>query len=455
MQISILIPSCGFLFVDSVGPIIYPLTKSLLQQNKFNDIPGENVDQQIVYPDIHGAAYHQINMMNADLLHQLGYKGQGIIVAMMDNGLIHADTMHYFDSVRPRILDTWDYVHNIQSIYTDILGGHGLTTFSCMAANVPYQFVGTAPQASFCLYQSEDNSAEWVMEEYHWAAAAERADSMGAQLFSTSLGYSQFDDGLGSHTYADLNGHKTVIAQAGNIAFSKGILVFNSAGNEGSTAWHYILTPADADSVLAIGAVDSARVIAAFSSFGPNSLNRVKPDLCAEGSSVYIVNDFGAIKTSGGTSFSCPILAGCAASLWSAFPDKSARDISNAIVISADRFWTPDSSYGYGIPNFYNAYLLLQTNYNGNILKVNEGITVFPNPFSSQLNVSVYADTVGTHIIQLFDISGKKVYEQEFTIRTKTFDILNLDGLSKLPAGEYELRYDSRKEYTSKVIKDK
>ncbi len=444
-----------FAFVDSIAQITYFPYKSALAQNKFEAVTP--VNQSIVYPDVHGAAYHQLNMLNGDLLHQLGYKGQGIIIAMMDNGLLDANLMHAFDSVRPRILATWDFVHNSPNVYADPLGGHATETFSCIAANLPGTFVGTAPDASFVLTQSEDNSAEWVMEEYNWAAAAEFSDSAGAQIFSSSLGYTQFDGNLGNNTYADLNGNKTVITQAANIATSKGIVVFNSVGNYGVEPWHYLAAPADADSILAVGAVDSTGDSAYFSSWGPNSNGRIKPDICAQGFPAYVMiansNDYFGL--SDGTSFSCPIVAGCAASLWSAFPNKTAKDIQTAIVISADRFWTPDNKYGYGIPNFYNAYLLLKTGYNGNVLKISNDVAAYPNPFTNQLNVSLYSDTAENHTIEIFDVMGRKVFSTQFFIRNKTFEVLTINEVSELAAGEYILSYDGNKSFSHKIIKVK
>jgi serine protease AprX len=442
-----------FDFVDSIAPITYFPYKKLQLTGKFESVGP--VNQSITYPDVHGAAYRQINMLNGDLLHQLGYKGQGIIIAMMDNGLLDANLMHAFDSVRPRILATWDFVHNSPNVYADPLGGHATETFSCIAANLPNKFVGTAPGASFVLMQTEDNNAEWVMEEYNWAAGAEFADSVGAQIFSSSLGYTQFDNNLGNNTYADLNGNKTVCTQAANIATSKGIVIFNSIGNYGQDSWHYLAAPADADSILAVGAVDSTGDSAAFSSWGPNSVGRIKPDICAQGfpASVMIANSNDYIGKSDGTSFSCPIAAGCAASLWSAFPGKTARDIQTAIVISANRFWNPDNKYGYGIPNFYNAYLLLKTGYNANVLKISNDVTLYPNPFSSQLNVSLYSDTAENHTIEIFDVTGRKVFFRQFFIRDKTFEILTIDELAGLAAGEYILSYDGKKEYSHKIMK--
>ena len=441
-----------FSFVDSIAPIISLPYKMLNAGNKFELVTP--VNQQIIYPDVHGIAYHQINMMNADLLHQLGYRGQGMLIAMMDNGCNGVDTLHAFDSVRPRILDSWNFVDNQKSIYTDPGGGHGTNTFSCMAGNLPYQYVGSAPDANFLLYHTEDNAAEWVMEEYNWVAGAERADSMGAWIFSTSLGYSTFDNNLGNHTYSDLSGNRTMITQAGNRAFAKGILVFNSAGNEGQQPWYHIIAPADADSIITVGAVDSARDVAAFSSRGPNAAGRIKPDVCAQGAVVAVINILGAPGTSGGTSFSCPLLAGCAACLWQAFPDKTAREIKDAIIISADNFWTPDNNHGYGIPNFYNAYLLLKTNYNGQVLRISSDAAVYPNPFTTQLNVSLYNTDEGNRTIELFDMLGNKLFSKQVYLQN-TFEIVSFDDVAGLPDGEYFLRIDGKKQFAHRVIKIK
>ena len=438
-------------FVDSVAPIITTPYKSLSAQNKFEAV--SPVNQQIIYPDVHGLAYHQLNMMNADLLHQLGYRGNGVLISMMDNGCLSVDNLPAFDSVRPRILDTWNFTTNSPNIYTDSEGVHGTYTFSCIAGNLPYQFVGTAPDASFVLFHTEDNYAEWVMEEYNWAAAAERADSNGAQIFTTSLGYTTFDGGIGDNTYADLTGNKTMITQASNIAAGKGILVFNSAGNDGQHQWHYIAVPADGDSVIAIGAVDSARNIIGFSSRGPNAAGRIKPDLCAQGSAVSVVGAAGNLFQGSGTSFSCPILAGCAACLWQAFPNKTALEIKDAIMISADRFWTPDNNYGYGIPNFYNAYLLLKTNYNGSILRLSDDAAVYPSPFSNELNISLYNATACNRTIEIFNTAGQKVMSKDVYLRDSTFEIVNLENLGNLAAGEYFIRLDGQKKFAHAVVK--
>lgn len=437
-----------FSFVDSLNKIEFPPSRS--SKEKF-EVVEPVVNQNYVYPNKYGIAYSQANMLNTDLLHQLGYRGDGITMAVMDNGFNNVNNIKGFDSIRTRILGTWDFVHNDGDVYVG--GGHGTNVLSCIGGNIRNMYLGTAPDASFYLLQSEDDGAEWIMEEFNWAAAAEWADSAGAQLFSTSLGYTDFDDGIGDHTYADLTGDKAVMTHASNMAFDKGILVINSAGNEGANSWHYISVPADGDKVMAVGAVDSAEVIAAFSSRGPRPDGRIKPDVCAQGVRSGVITASGDIGFSGGTSFSCPTLAGSAASLWGAFPDKTAKEIFDAIMISCDRFWTPDNDYGYGIPNFYNAYLLLKSNYNDKIFAPEYGITVYPNPSSKELYVRVFHPQEVVNFIELTDMLGRKVLTQEVFIRDHTYELVNIEGYSNLPAGKYLLRVNGDKKKTVKIVK--
>ncbi len=159
-----------------------------------------------------------------------------------------------------------------------------------------------------------------------------------------------------------MDGKTTFISRGAEIAFSRGMIVVNSAGNEGDAAWHYISAPADAASVLSIGAVNATGVIASFSSYGPTSDNRVKPDVCAQGAGVYIINPSGTIATSNGTSFSSPVLTGVVACLWQAFPTKTNAEIIKMVKESAHLYTSPTAQEGYGIPNFETVYNILATN---------------------------------------------------------------------------------------------
>lgn len=440
-----------FSFVDSIGGIEFFPARSLT--NKFSGEHLVELNQTASYATPYGAAYQQINMLNADLLHQMGFNGKGKIIALFDNGFHNVGTNPAFNAVRNNIFNTWDYVNNEADVYNE--GDHGAQTFSCIGASISDKYLGTAPTASFILNHTEDNSAEWIMEEYNWEAAAEVSDSAGADIFSTSLGYTTFDDGTGDHYYQDLTGDKTVITHAGNMAYKKGIVVLNSAGNEGGAPWHYISSPADGDDVLAIGAVDSAERVTNFSGRGPNFAGRIKPDICARGAKSAVVNSLGFIANSDGTSFSCPIMAGCFASLWSAFPDRSAQDIRDAVMISADNFWTPDNNHGYGIPNFYNAYWLLKTNYNEKIIYGNDGVTIFPNPFFDELNVSLYATDLNktSHKIEIFNLIGELLLSHDVFLAEGTFQLLRLDEVKQLQTGEYLVRLDGEKKNTYRVVK--
>ncbi len=440
-----------FSFVDTVGRIEENPNRQWQEQDKFESVEIA-VNQQYVADNPYGIAYRQANMLNIDLVHQLGFRGQNILVSSFDNGFVNVNAISAFDSVRPRILNTYDFVNHETDVYNE--GAHGTNTFSNMAANITNRYLGTAPDAQYLLLQTEDNSREWVMEEYNWQAAAEYADSIGAQIFTTSLGYTTFDSSQGSHAYNDLNGNSTVITRAANLAAGKGILVLNSAGNEGDKSWHYISAPADGDSVIAVGAVDSSEKVTGFSGRGPNSLGRIKPDICAQGQKSAVISVQGDLGYSAGTSFSCPIMAGAFASLWSAFPNLSARDIYTAIVVSADNFWTPDNFHGYGIPNFYNAYLFLKTDYNQQILRMNDNALVYPNPFTTELNLSIYSPEYTSYSIEIFDLQGRRVHSSEQFLRDSTFEILTLSEAQKLVPGEYVLRFRSQgKTFVHRLLK--
>jgi hypothetical protein len=250
-------------------------------------------------------------------------------------------------------------VANNQSVNEDHF--HGMQCLSTIAANLPGSFVGTAPNTSFYLFRTEDVSSEYPVEEQYFAAAAERADSLGVDIFSVSLGYNTFSNNQFDYTYADMNGNKTLIARAADMAAKKGIVVSVAAGNDGDKPWHYITTPADADSVLTVGAVGTNRVPALFSSFGPSSDGQVKPDVAAVGVGAVVANTFnGQPSYNNGTSFSCPIMAGVVSCLWQAFPEVNNMGIIDALRKSGDRFLQPDDRTGYGIADAKKAFVLLE-----------------------------------------------------------------------------------------------
>ncbi|CAG0968778.1 MAG: S8 family serine peptidase [Bacteroidetes bacterium] len=356
----------------------------------------------------YGLSENQIKMINADALHDMGYRGEGMVIAILDAGFNNTQNVpglaHLFSE--NRILGVKDFVANDGSVFED--HQHGTNVLSVMAANLPGQIVGSAPMASFWLIRTEDAASESLAEEFNWVLGAEFADSVGADVINSSLGYTTFDNSLDDHTYQDLDGNTTVITKGANTAASKGILVVNSAGNSGSDPWHYIGAPADGHSVLAIGAVDANGEVAAFSSRGPSYDGRVKPDVCGQGNGTTLLSPTGAVSLGSGTSFSSPLIAGISACLWQAFPDSSNFKIMEAIKISAHKYSNPDADYGYGIPNFYRAFLYLAgislSDYSKDQL-----FSVGPNPFTDKTMLGFYSVNAQNITIKITDVSGKTI----------------------------------------------
>jgi serine protease AprX len=315
----------------------------------------------ILQPLNYGNSFGQIHIHEGEFLHNKGYTGKGIEMAVMDGGFSSYKSNPALDSVRlqGRILGTWDYVANEESVNED--HDHGSACFSIIAANRPGFIVGSAPHAGFWLFRTEDVYSEMPVEEQNWIAAAEFADSAGVQVFSTSLGYYDYDDPSLSYTHAQRDGNTAMITRAADLAAKKGILVMNSAGNSGRDPGDskYVVVPADGDSVVAVGAVDVNGNIASFSSQGPNGAGKVKPNIVSVGVGTVFAPPSGNPAAGNGTSFSNPNMAGLIACLWQAFPERSNMDIIDAVQKSSNKYHSPDNFFGYGIPNFRKAYELL------------------------------------------------------------------------------------------------
>ena len=297
----------------------------------------------------------QTEQLNLHPLHEAGFHGQGIIMAIVDGGFQHVDTLGAFNTVREQILGVYDLTDDPDSIFRSA-SNHGTKCFGTIAAQTA-EYQGAATAANYYLIRSEEHKTESPKEMDNWVAAIELADSLGVDILSSSLGYAMFDDERFTLTYADMNGHTTRCTQAARIATRKGMLVVVAAGNEGNKAWHYISAPADADSILTVGAVDTNNTIAAFSSWGPTADGRVKPEVCALGKQTALIHPVNSsVLYSNGTSFACPLIAGMAACLWSALPDATNTEIRQRIIQSADRYTQPHDQYGYGIPNAWQAY---------------------------------------------------------------------------------------------------
>jgi subtilisin family serine protease len=300
-----------------------------------------------------------ISQINGKGLHDDFFEGQGMLIGVLDGGFRDVDTFGAFSQLRSegRLVFTKDLVQNDDSVFEDSY--HGTMVLSTMAPDLDAVHVGTAPKAQYALFKTENVFSETPLEELHWIRGAELADSLGADVLNTSLGYSTFDDPSDSHTYADMDGRTTPISRAAAALARTGLLLVVSAGNEGNGAWRYITAPADADSVLTVGAVNALGARAGFSSQGPTADGRIKPDVMALGQGCGIINSGGIPSTGSGTSFSGPVMAGIMACLWQKHPSRTAQDLLYSVRLSASQGLMPDTLYGHGIPNLALASTVL------------------------------------------------------------------------------------------------
>lgn len=311
----------------------------------------------------YGKGRKQIEMLSGDRMHAMGYKGKGVRIAILDAGFYRVNTLRAFDSLRIRkqILVAKDFVEYDTSVYED--DDHGMHVLSTIAANEYMKMIGTAPDAEFLLLRTEDANSEYPVEEANWIAAAEYADSAGVDIINSSLGYIFYDDKLLSYKYKDLNGKTALITRAAEMAFSKGIIICNSAGNEGDNPeWPWIGVPADAPNIISVGGVSTAMRHSEFSSFGPTSDGRIKPTICAQGSFTTVASARGGYYGANGTSFSSPVIAGMIVCLMQANPTKPISEIMDAVIRSGNFYAEPDSQYGYGVPDFVVAHTILGNN---------------------------------------------------------------------------------------------
>jgi hypothetical protein len=419
------------------------IVKEVVFANKFlNTAPKNNIPQKIIKQQNkleiqtnfnYGAATNQISMLKGEVLHENNFTGEGMQIAVIDAGFPNVNSFEAFDRIinNNQILGGYDFVNRNSNFYTGYY--HGMAVLSTIAGYVENDFVGTAPDADFYLFITEDNNNETPLEESLWVEAAEKADSLGVDVLNTSLGYTTFDNPNYNYTYSNMDGNTTFISKGSEIAFSRGMIVVNSAGNEGNNTWHYISAPADAASVLSIGAVNAAGVIASFSSYGPTFDGRVKPDVCAQGANVYIINSAGNIATSNGTSFSGPIIAGAVACLWQAFPNKSNAEIVQIIKESAHLYSSPTNHEGYGIPNFENAYNTLHIN---DITSETSEIILYPNPVFGDLFFKIPL-TVDKVNVQILNLLGQQVYSSVVDKNNSKVDISFLNNTFYLVRIQY------------------
>ena len=375
--------------------------------------PVESVD---VVRGYYGGGYTQITQLNGQVLHDNGYQGEGMVVAILDGGFVGTDTHPCFDNMRDegRLLGTREFVYGSTSVYTQ--STHGTSCLSTMAAYVPQTFVGTAPKASYYLIHTEDGDSETIAEEYNWVSGAEYADSLGVDVTTTSLGYIDFDDNMSQwdHPFAHFDGHTAPMTIGAEIAASRGIVCLIAAGNEGDGTCTLGI-PADAEHVITVGAVDSHGERAFFSSVGPTYDGRIKPDVMAMGHGTYVADDpssfWGEPYYNGsGTSFATPVLAGAVTCLRQAYPYLSVQEFCDVVREVSNRADHPDNSYGYGIPDFSAAMNLLHVE--DTFVQKNDLIMAYPNPSQGDVHIMLKENCVAD--LTVYDVMGRLIKTYHF-----------------------------------------
>ncbi|MCG8700952.1 MAG: S8 family serine peptidase [Bacteroidales bacterium] len=401
---------------------------------------------------------NQITQLNGNFLHDEGYMGQGMLIAVLDVGFLNADTISAFEYIRNsnRIIATRNFMLDNSGVYNS--HSHGTKVLSLIAAQSPEGYPATAPEASYVLLRTERAASEYIEEEYNWLCAVEYADSLGVDVINSSLGYSTFDDPSQDHQYSDLNGITTPITRAATMASSKGMLVVTSAGNSGNDTWRYITAPGDADSILTIGAVDLDGFIAGFSSVGPSYDQRVKPDVMAMGVQNTVASSYGGFSIGSGTSYSSPVMAGLVTCLWQAYPYETCWTIMDVVRQSASLYKEPKFDMGYGIPDFELAMRILKemnsmdTNFQSIFNPVLRGNPIDDDSF---VKIIFKNEAISKRLkVDIVNMSGMLINLDNIDIKENTMNLSIGNYLKDFPTGIYMLQFQvDGEERTIKVLK--
>lgn len=389
----------------------------------------------------YGKGKYQVAVNNIQWLHRMGFKGEGVPVMVMDGGFLNTDQVPHFEKLRNegRLLGMRNFVNPGKSAFR--AGSHGTMVLSCIASEIPGELIGTAPKVMVYLANTEDTRTETKVEEDNWVAGIEWADSLGCLVLNSSLGYTKFDDTLAQpRSIDDLTGKNSRASVAATMAANRGMIVCNSAGNEGNKKWKRIGCPADAENILAVGGVDSASARAAFSSRGPTADGRVKPDAVAVGRNTYVANPRGHTSRADGTSFSSPMLAGMVACLRQAFPSKSNFEIMDAIRKSGHQSNKPNTLLGYGITDFLKAYNLLLQNHR---IETGDGLKLMEFSFekyvveNQKLTLNIDAEQQKIITISVESRRTGKIKSKNYKLKSGS-NTVNL-SFSKLKDYEYDI----------------
>jgi subtilisin family serine protease len=394
----------------------------------------------------YGLSTEQIRQLKLDELHAFGYTGKGVMIAVLDAGFTGLPQLPSFTTAMEnnQILDSRNFVDPGEDIFTG--HSHGMSVSSIIIANWPDTLIGAAPDATLLLAKTENPQSETRLEEYSWIEAAEWADSLGADILNTSLGYTTFDDSTTNYSYMDLDGRNAHISVANGMTAEKGMISVTSAGNSGNSNWFYIGAPADAFDILSVGAVDSTGILAPFSSRGPSYDLRIKPEVSAMGALTAVQSTDGSARRGNGTSYSSPMIAGAAAALWQAYPAVTAKELMRWIIESGSRNYNPDAEYGFGIPSFRGAYYAIT---GVDRRSITNEIHLYPNPFTSYINLDIPVDFQGTYSLRILDLQGRVVLREELSLPGR-FDLT-----MHMPTGLYLIELENRDHiFRSRIIKN-
>ncbi|MFK5879584.1 MAG: S8 family serine peptidase [Flavobacteriaceae bacterium] len=402
----------SFGFVSSIDFADNSLNNRVVHQDQEDKLEG------VLTTFNYGNAANQIQMFKGDELHLLDYTGTGMTIAVLDAGFMNVNTMGAFQRSRDagNIISGYDFVDDTDDVYINQTSTHGTMVLSTMTGYIDTQFVGTAPDAKYYLFRTENAPSENPVEESYWVAAAEVADSIGVDIINTSLGYNTYDNPAYNYLTSDMDGNTAFITKGANIAFEKGILLVNSAGNSGATSWGIVTAPADAPGVLTVGAVDASGAYASFSSIGSTDQPTQKPDVMTQGSASFVIDETNTIRTANGTSFSSPIMAGGVACLWQALPNKTNAEIMQLIRESASIYNSPTFFMGYGIPDLQLALTLSTPE------EEFYSLTLFPNPTNDSFSIQSTLQN-NVIVISLFDTIGKHISTSTQNYLNNRFDI--------------------------------
>lgn len=406
---------------------------------KFKEFSQESANRNALATFNYGVGLAQIDQVNIRALHVAGFTGTGMTIAVIDTGFPSVNTGSAFKRLRDngKIKGGYNFINKTDDIYNQSLNSHGTVCLGTIGGYLDNQFVGTAPDADFYLYASENAGIEIPEEQLYWIEAAEEADRKGVDVISTSLGYNEFDDSRYDYVYADMNGKTSFIARGAQLATEKGIFVTFAAGNDGNNPWHFVATPADNEKVFTIGSVTAQGNSSSFSSYGPNADGVVKPDGVTRGSETFTVYN-NQVTQASGTSLANPLAAGgVACLLQSVSKNISREDIKTRLRQNASLYPNYNDQKGYGILNFYKTYQTLSVT---DVKKTQ--VKIYPNPAKNFINISTEKPIQS---IEIYDVLGR-------LIKTETKNNINVSQLAK---GNYFLKIKTRdQELIEKFIKE-